>query len=263
MVADTTTPAKPRRSRSPSYPGVDLKRSLTLAKTVFAQAKHHPVAPELVFQAWGLKSKSSQAQVNIAALKRFGLLETMPQRGPDGGRVRVSDLAMRILLDERQESADRTDSIRIAALKPDIHAELWKQYDGELPENAALKFYLQRDRKFTESGAEDFIAQFRSTIAFAGLQPGDEQSADDTDDGGTVEPDLGASMGTTRSRQSPTPPTVAKPSADWREVPIPIAGEEWPKLVARFPLTEDAWNQMLTVLEAMKPGLVEPRTGAQ
>lgn len=262
-MADTTTPAKPRRSRSPSYPGVDLKRSLTLAKTVYVQAKHHPVAPELVFQAWGLKSKSSQAQVNIAALKRFGLLETMPQRGPYSGKVKVSDLALRILLDERQESADRTKSIRDAALKPDIHAELWRQFDGELPENAALKFYLQRDRKFTESGAEDFIAQFRSTIAFAGLQPGDEQLADDTDDGDKVERDLDASMGMTRSGQSPTPPTVVRPSTDWREVPIPIAGEAWPKLAAKFPLTEDAWNQMLAVLEAMKPGLVEPRTGGQ
>ncbi len=258
-MAEATTSTKPRKGRSPSYPGVDLKRSLELARTVYAQAKHHPVAPELVFHAWNMKSRSSQALISIAALKRFGLLEAMPQRGPNSGKVRVSDLALGILLDEREDSAERAALIRQAALKPGIHADLWKQYDGELPENAALRFHLQRDRKFTESGAEDFIEQFRSTIAFAGLGPGDGQPGVGDDDSLQVEADEDAPMTATGLGQSPAATPTGQLTADIREVPIPIAGSEWPRLKARFPLPEDAWNQMLKVLEAMKPGLVQPR----
>lgn len=231
---------------------------MELARKVHAQAKHHPLDPELAFQAWNLKSKSGQALVSIAALKRFGLLEAMSQRGPHRGKVRVSDLALGILLDEREDSAERAGLIRQAALRPSIHAELWKQYDGELPENAALRFHLQRDRKFTESGAGDFIEQFRSTIAFAELESGAPPSGDGDDDSHEVEADEDAPMRATRPRQSPASATTAKPSADIREVPIPIAGSEWPRLKARFPLTEDAWNQMIKVLEAMRPGLVQP-----
>lgn len=44
-----------------------------------------------------------------------------------------------------------------------------------------------------------------------------------------------------------------------REVPIPIQGSAWPALKATFPMTEEAWTQMIAVLNAMKPGLVEAK----
>lgn len=49
-----------------------------------------------------------------------------------------------------------------------------------------------------------------------------------------------------------------------REVTIPI-GPSWLTLKGAFPLTEEEWTQMLTILASMKPGLVasespEPRT---
>lgn len=43
-----------------------------------------------------------------------------------------------------------------------------------------------------------------------------------------------------------------------REVLIPIRGNAWIWLKAEFPLTKSEWDQMLTVLDAMKPGLIEP-----
>ena len=59
----------------------------------------------MAFQVWGLKPRSSQATIAISALKKFGLLEALPQRGPDSGKVRVSDLALSILLDGREDSS--------------------------------------------------------------------------------------------------------------------------------------------------------------
>ena len=169
----------------------------------------------------------------------------------------LSDLAVSILLDEREDSTEREKLVQRAALEPSIHDELWQQYHGKLPGDAVLRFHLQRDRKFTESGVADFIVQFRSTIAFAKLDTG-------------VKPDgrsdkIAATEGRSVAAAPPSPqdrkPTPAvEPATEIREVPIPISGSVWPRLKAGFPLTEDAWNQMLRVLEAMKPGLVQPNT---
>ena len=54
---------------------------------------------------------------------------------------------------------------------------------------------------------------------------------------------------------------AVKSAGQLREVPIPIQGSAWPLLKAAFPLTEDAWTQMIMVLNAMKQGLVEPARG--
>lgn len=43
-----------------------------------------------------------------------------------------------------------------------------------------------------------------------------------------------------------------------RAVPIPLSANEWVTLQGDFPLTEAAWDQLLRVLDVMKPGLVVP-----
>lgn len=42
-----------------------------------------------------------------------------------------------------------------------------------------------------------------------------------------------------------------------REVQIPLSAGSWAILSADFPLSESAWTQMMIVLNAMKPALVE------
>lgn len=46
------------------------------------------------------------------------------------------------------------------------------------------------------------------------------------------------------------------PVSAFREIPIPISGSAWPSIKAAFPMSEEAWKQMIAVLNAMKPGLV-------
>ena len=48
-----------------------------------------------------------------------------------------------------------------------------------------------------------------------------------------------------------------------RDLFIPIQGYAWPLLRIAFPMTEDAWMQMMAVLIAMKPGLVEEKEGME
>lgn len=49
-------------------------------------------------------------------------------------------------------------------------------------------------------------------------------------------------------RGGPTPAQV---------IALPLAANEWASLRAPFPLSERKWKQMLAVLEAMKPALVQ------
>jgi len=248
-----------KRGRSPAYPGIDLKKALELTKVVFKAERQHPVASETVAQHWKLKPLSSQFLTSISAVKKFGLVEAMPQRGAHTGHVKVSDLARDIIVDEREDSQDRETAIKTAAMKPEIHAELWRKYNGELPSDPNLKFHLVRNLKFTDGGAAEFINQFRRTIDFTGLSSLDGISATEGDKLASHEEPQNTTMDDLMNRMEGFPQRPAKSGGQVREVPIPIQGSAWPALKAAFPLSEEAWTQMIAVLNAMKPGLVEPK----
>jgi hypothetical protein len=263
-MTDKAAPApranpKAKKGRSPAYPGIDLKRALELATIVYKAEKQHSAAPVTVAQHWKLKALSSQFLTAVSALKKFGLLDALPQRGAQSGQVKVSDLARDIIVDEREDSQERDGAIKRAAMKPEIHADLWRKYNGELPSDSNLRFHLIRDLKFTESGAAEFIGQFRRTIAFAGLGSSDVLSAPNGD---TLQPEEGARTDRMSDLVDRMDSFAQRPpqtrTGQVREVPIPIQGTAWPALKAAFPMTEAAWTQMLAVLNAMKPGLVEP-----
>lgn len=258
--ATPTSPKGKKKGRSPAYPGIDLERALELARMLYKQERYHPAAQQTIFQHWGLQGTSSFGMVAISALRKFGLVETFSQRGPQSGQAKLSDVALSILLDEREDSPDRQTLIQRVALTPEIHADLWRKYQGTLSSDQNLRFHLIRERGFTERGADEFIAEFRHTIVFARLGPDTVLSEQNSD---KMERHEGPFMSTPQpaetdqGRQGIRAPAIQQ--GQTREVPIPIQGSAWPLLRAAFPLTEDAWTQMIMVLNAMKPGLVEPK----
>jgi len=248
-----------KKGRSPAYPGIDLKRALELARIVYKAERQHPVASETVAQHWKLKQASSQFLTSISALKKFGLLDALPQRSAHSGQVKISDLARDIIVDEREDSSDRELAIKRAAMKPEIHADLWRKYNGELPSDANLRFYLIRDLKFTEAGTADFIAQFKRTIAFAGISQSDGVSATDGDR-------LAPEAGPERMTESPESSAFghgafqqkhSQKQGQMREVPIVIQGSAWPILKLPVPMSRASWDKMMKLLDAMKDGLIE------
>ena len=42
-----------------------------------------------------------------------------------------------------------------------------------------------------------------------------------------------------------------------KNLALPIKDAAWPTLTASFPMPESAWDEMMTLLKAMKPGLVK------
>jgi len=168
-----------KKGRSPNYPAIDLETALEKAHAIMAQENQHYAHIATLYAHWGYGTKSSTGNVTLAALKKFGLMED--KGSGDAREARITNLAHRILVDDRPDSTERIGLIRQAALNPSIHRKLWDDYQGRLPSEANLRYRLRTEEKFTEGGVDDFIREFKSTIAFAKLEESDSVSVHDED----------------------------------------------------------------------------------
>jgi hypothetical protein len=163
--------SKKSRLRSPAYPGVDLFNAIRRLKVLYNHERRNSTPVNVAVGHWGFKPSSGGGFIVIAALKSFGLL--VEQGSGPTRTIRASDLGLRIILDEREESKERFDAIKTAALNPKIHADLWKKYGPEIPSDGNLRHYLIFELKFNENTVDDFIKEYRNTIRFAQLTNSD------------------------------------------------------------------------------------------
>ncbi len=174
------------RTRSPAYPGIDLKKAIAYAKQLYGHAKLHEVNKSAVGKAWGMSPTGGHFLGNIAALRSFGLVERR--------KYRLTKDAERIIVDPT-DSDEKREAIRRAALSPKIYLELWNKYgtdgvDGGIEENVLFS-YLVLDRpepRYAESAAKLVIRYYKSTLSFAGIQgaqqvPDDDNEVDPTSEG--------------------------------------------------------------------------------
>jgi hypothetical protein len=231
-------------TRSPNFPFVPLEMALQRAHTVSDKEGRSEVAVETIVGHWGYAAKSSGGRQTVAALRHFGLLEGR------GGRVRLTDLARSILFSE-EGTEQWIRLVQEAALKPTIHEEIWAKYGGETVSDQNLRYYLVVDRGFAESGAADFIRELRATFAFARM--GDYQADNLSSDSIDKPEDEGEMSTLTLDKLHEDKP----PSGSRRVVQLPYSATDWAVLQAPFPVTGDEWDQMIAVLQAMKPGLVK------
>lgn len=248
------------RGRSPSYPAISLPVAIERAKVLYQEEKQHAAPMDTVVRHWGYRSFNGPASLAVAALKKFGLIED--QGAGAGRRAAVTDLAVTILSNPDQQA--RRVAIQEAALKPAIHRDLWNKYGAELPSDETLKWELTREReqRFTDTGADEFIPEYRHTLAFAGL-PGtdsvgtqipDVQSEDDGDESESEPPDLPQ-----RTKRHPIRRSGGMSEAGILTIPVPVIGGPPITIEGEFPVSEVAWTQFIAVLQAMKPGLVAQR----
>ena len=167
MATELASQSKRNRTRSPSYPYLDLPGALEKAAALWHAEGRHATSVSVAMQHWGYKEESSTGYSCVAALKKFGLVE---QEGMGETRqMRLSDLALRILLDGDPQSAERRTALREAALSPRIHAELWERYGTDLPSDQSLKRFLVLERSFNEASVNELLAEYKATAAYAGL----------------------------------------------------------------------------------------------
>lgn len=166
--------SKPKRFRSPPYPMFDLGKAIERATELHSKANAHAVGVQVLAEAWGMKSVDGKVWRTAASLIQYGLLQ-------DSGtgktrKFQITDAAKRIILDTDPNSVKRKEAVWRAAIIPMIHTELWGKYlSAEGLSDTVIKTHLTIDREetgeapYSPSAAEEVIATYRSTLAFAGL----------------------------------------------------------------------------------------------
>jgi len=250
---------KPKRKRSPAYPGINLQIALDFVRKLKEHQGEHPTHPQVVFQVWGYKGHTGPAAVALAALNYFGLIDD--EGTGEDRRVKISQLALSILWDNREDTSEHDEAIKKAALNPKMHKKIWEHFRGHLPPtDAGLRWYLLNDEKFSEGGADEFIRQFRHTISFAKLESSDKilQSEGDKTPPRENEPMIATTPSSTTEASKVAPAATLPEPHGVREMPLYLSDKEWITIRASYPLSEEAWENFLALLNILKRGLVAP-----
>ncbi|HEX8095412.1 hypothetical protein [Jatrophihabitans sp.] len=272
MTAPTTAPppdsARKRLGRSPSYPGITLGNAIKRAQKLYEKEKLHPTPIGVVAKHWGFKSNNTgPASVTYAALIKYGLLSD--EGTGDNRQAKLTDLAVKILLSP--DEAERAAALKEAALKPPIHAEMWELYGADLPTDDTLRYKMAINGRFTETGFDEFIRVYRDVIAFANLTPEDKMDGSGTADLEEPEPEDGDRV-PDPGEVKPPPPGTRPPgkerrigmTGDVQTIAVPMLNAPPVIVEGHFPLSEAEWTYFMTVLSAMKTGLVgEPKNDHQ
>lgn len=181
---------KQPRFRSPPYPYVGLGTAIAKSEQLYNAVRHHAAALPTAAKAWDTGPKSSATAQSIGALIQYGLVE---DEGSGALRkIKLTPLALKIVMDKRPESRDRMEAVKEAALTPRIFAELFTGYGVADDVDDALLIHaltLERTQNgkapYSEKSAADVLRVYRDTIGYAGLAPSDK----DFDEGPASSPE--------------------------------------------------------------------------
>lgn len=151
-----------KRERSPQFPYVGLDQSIEFAHLLYSKAKRSLIRLEDAAIIWNYSPSSSSVLRVVAALTTFGLAEDISENGER--RVRITDLAVKILEDDRdgaKESAKRE-----AAAKAAIIVEVFASWGNERPDDAIAISALKFDFGFGDTAAKRFLKVYDNTVPF-------------------------------------------------------------------------------------------------
>jgi hypothetical protein len=266
-VADTPlTPKRNAPTRSPSFPYVSLKEALEKAEVFRLKEGRNAASFEVGVSHWRYSPKSSGAKQTVAALRAFGLFD------PEGP-LKLTDTALRVLMDKREPSPEREGLIRRLALNPPMHKRLWERYGVHLPSHANLRHALIFDDGFNENAVEDFIEEYKATIEFARLAesgsmpPEDEERDENPSSGGAMQqpqytpPAAAPPPAPSVARQS-TPPQAPSVFAGGTLPPVtfPLSGDNALEIRLRSKISPAEFNALKPVLMALLELSIVDRT---
>lgn len=169
-MADPTEAEKAQKrrvGRSPAYPFIPVQKALEQAKALHAQEGEYAAPLASAVGAWGYSPKSSGGRQTLATMKYYGLIEVTGEG--DSRKIKVSDAARRIILDEREDDSDKRQLIRRLALTPAAHKALYDQYPNGLASDGSVEHYLIFDMGYNKEAAKELLAEFKETASFARL----------------------------------------------------------------------------------------------
>ena len=170
---------KKKRFRSPAYPALDLEKAVERTALLLKMAQHHAVGVQVVLKAWEMDSDTGPVWRYLAALIQYRLLV-------DSGtgktrKFQITDIARRIIQDSDHNSQKRKEALKIAALSPKVHKELWEKFGAATElSDAILKVHLTLDRMesgdgpYSDASASEVIQTYRASLAYAGIANSDK-----------------------------------------------------------------------------------------
>lgn len=159
--------ASRQQGRSPAYPFFSVQKALVRVEQLYKQEGLHWAPISSAVGAWGYSAKSSGGRQTLATMKYYGLIVVTGEG--DERRVRVSDTAKRILLDEREDDSEKVALIRDVALSPSAHKLLVNEYKDGLPSDGTVLHFLMFSRGFNKEAARDLLAEYKETASYIGL----------------------------------------------------------------------------------------------
>jgi hypothetical protein len=216
---ESTAETKKAKERSPGFPFITLARAIERAREFYAEEKRGAAPYARAVLHWRYSEASSGGLQTIAALRHYGLMDDVGGSGKSR-QLKLTDLALRILLDTRPDSVERKEYIQQAALRPAVAREVYERWEGGLPKDATLNHFLVLDKKFNEATAANAIKILKENQQFAevslvSVESNAQDSENDRDAEGETMDSQGA-VGDTRAR----PATAAnaaetKKAKDW------------------------------------------------
>lgn len=165
--ATETETAKARRlGRSPAYPSFPVQKALEQVKALYDQEKEYAAPFASALKAWGYGAKSSGGRQSLATIKYYGLIDITGEG--DSRRIKVSDIALKILRDPREDETEKRQLIRRVALTPAAHKLLLDEYPNGLASDGSVQYFLQ-ESGFNGSAAKELLEEFKQTASFVGL----------------------------------------------------------------------------------------------
>jgi hypothetical protein len=223
---------------------MSLADAIERLRIIYDKQRRYPTTRDVLAKLLGYGGINGASATVLSALGKYGLLEG------HGEQLRVSEMGQDLIL-HRSGDPEYDVALREAAFKPAFFRELRDQYPDGLPHEHSLRAMLIK-RGFNPKVIDSAVRAYRDTIEFVSAETGD--FATESLDQAPAETAMQTqSVDTSVNRSTSLPlPTDARQ----RSVQIPLSVNDWATLQAAFPLSEAAWEQMIAVLNAMKPALV-------
>jgi len=160
-----------KKMRSPNFPALPIEKCIEISKLLFEKYRLSAVAYEVAVKGLNYSPKSSSGLQLLGALTAYGLIEVIGA-GKEK-RIKLSQLAYRIIEDKRTISPERADAIREAALNPSFFRKLKEDFPDNLPPIDALGHDLKFKYEFNPNTVQSFINVFTQTANYAKIYESD------------------------------------------------------------------------------------------
>lgn len=253
--------------RSPAYPSLTLPDAVARAATLFDSEKRNSFDPDVALSHWGYEAGSANGMRAVAALKQYGLLDE--NRGEGERELKLTELAIDVLMPEKERSKEHFTSLQDAALGPTLFNEVWHRHvHSGLPSDRNLERYLIKEKNFNPGSVARIIRILRETFDYAGLATGAKMEASEPHENrdnahetqgeagwqATLFPNLSVPASNRESDKTPTGPGML-------ELPLTLPSLKLAVFKIPAKMTEKDFQAMVSALNDWKEQLVEkPQT---